>query len=70
MQAVLLLSKLSLETVGEPLDMEQLFDAVNVILSLQVWVLELTWNNECFCILKIRIFGKCRIWSIFMAVDK
>ncbi|RVW42851.1 Cycloartenol Synthase [Vitis vinifera] len=35
--AVLLLSKLSLETVGEPLDMEQLFDAVNVILSLQVW---------------------------------
>ena len=35
LKAVLLLSKLSLETVGEPLDMEQLFDAVNVILSLQ-----------------------------------
>ena len=30
-QAVLLSSKLSLETVGEPLDMEQLFDAVNVM---------------------------------------
>ena len=36
-QVVLLLCKLPLETVGEPLDMEQLFDAVNVILSLQVW---------------------------------
>ncbi|KAL6335515.1 hypothetical protein AAG906_030643 [Vitis piasezkii] len=35
LKAVLLLSKLPLETVGEPLDMEQLFDAVNVILSLQ-----------------------------------
>ncbi|KAJ9693206.1 hypothetical protein PVL29_012093 [Vitis rotundifolia] len=35
LKAVLLLSRLPLETVGEPLDMEQLFDAVNVILSLQ-----------------------------------
>ncbi|KAJ9693192.1 hypothetical protein PVL29_012088 [Vitis rotundifolia] len=35
LKAVLLLSKLPLETVGEPLDMVQLFDAVNVILSLQ-----------------------------------
>ncbi|RVX03778.1 Cycloartenol synthase [Vitis vinifera] len=35
LKAVLLLSKLLLETVGEPLDMGQLFDAVNVILSLQ-----------------------------------
>eukprot|EP00261_Vitis_vinifera_P036673 XP_019077916.1 PREDICTED: cycloartenol Synthase isoform X2 [Vitis vinifera] len=35
LKAVLLLSKLPLETVGEPLDMEKLFDAVNVILSLQ-----------------------------------
>ncbi|KAL6335701.1 hypothetical protein AAG906_032895 [Vitis piasezkii] len=35
LKAVLLLSKLPLETVGEPLDMEKLFDVVNVILSLQ-----------------------------------
>uniref|UniRef100_F6GYK3 Terpene cyclase/mutase family member n=1 Tax=Vitis vinifera TaxID=29760 RepID=F6GYK3_VITVI len=35
LKVVLLLCKLPLETVGEPLDMEQLFDAVNVVLSLQ-----------------------------------
>ncbi|KAJ9693196.1 hypothetical protein PVL29_012091 [Vitis rotundifolia] len=35
LKVVLLLSKLPLETVGEPLDMKQLFDAANVILSLQ-----------------------------------
>ncbi|RVW60206.1 Cycloartenol Synthase [Vitis vinifera] len=37
LKAVLLLSKLPVETVGEPLDMKHLSDAVNVILSLQVW---------------------------------
>ncbi|CBI18378.3 unnamed protein product, partial [Vitis vinifera] len=35
LKAVLLLSKLPVETVGEPLDMKHLSDAVNVILSLQ-----------------------------------
>lgn len=35
-QAVLLLSKLPQELVGEPLGAKQLYDAVNVILSLQV----------------------------------
>lgn len=35
-QAALLLSKLPAETVGEPLDAKRLFDAVNVIFSLQV----------------------------------
>lgn len=35
-QAVLLLSELPAETVGEPVDAKLLFDAVNVIFSLQV----------------------------------
>ncbi|CBI18405.3 unnamed protein product, partial [Vitis vinifera] len=35
LKAVLLLSKLPLKTFGEPLDMEQLFDAVNVMVFLQ-----------------------------------
>ncbi|KAL3642846.1 CRISPR-associated protein 1 [Castilleja foliolosa] len=35
LKAVLLLSKLPVETVGEPLDAKRLYDAVNVILSLQ-----------------------------------
>ncbi|KAH6767035.1 cycloartenol synthase 1 [Perilla frutescens var. hirtella] len=35
LKAVLLLSKLPAETVGEPLDAKRLFDAVNVIFSLQ-----------------------------------
>ncbi|GKV20479.1 hypothetical protein SLEP1_g30602 [Rubroshorea leprosula] len=35
LKAVLLLSKLPSETVGEPLDVKRLYDAVNVILSLQ-----------------------------------
>ncbi|KAL6335570.1 hypothetical protein AAG906_030700 [Vitis piasezkii] len=35
LKAVLLLSKLPVETVGEPLDMKHLSDAVNVVLSLQ-----------------------------------
>jgi len=35
-QAVLLLSKIAPEIVGEPLNAKRLYDAVNVILSLQV----------------------------------
>uniref|UniRef100_F6GYJ9 Terpene cyclase/mutase family member n=1 Tax=Vitis vinifera TaxID=29760 RepID=F6GYJ9_VITVI len=45
LKAVLLLSKLLLETVGEPLDMGQLFDAVNVILSLQAWGVCFTYGG-------------------------
>ncbi|RVW23149.1 Cycloartenol synthase [Vitis vinifera] len=37
LKAVILLSKLPVETVGEPLDMKHLSDAVNVILSLQIF---------------------------------
>ncbi|KAG5533157.1 hypothetical protein RHGRI_027394 [Rhododendron griersonianum] len=37
MQAVLLLSKLPPDIVGEPIDAKLLYDAVNVILSLQRW---------------------------------
>lgn len=36
LQAVLVLSKIPSEIVGEPLDANRLYDAVNVILSLQV----------------------------------
>ncbi|CAN6445100.1 unnamed protein product [Victoria cruziana] len=40
LKAALLLSKLPSEMVGEPLAAERLYDAVNVILSLQVsWIL-------------------------------
>lgn len=35
-QAALLLSQIPRENVGEPIDAERLYDAVNVILSLQV----------------------------------
>lgn len=38
MQAVLLLSRFPSETVGESLDMKRLYDAVHVILSLQVMI--------------------------------
>lgn len=38
-QAVLLLSKLPSDIVGEPIESKQLYDAVNVVLSLQVgWI--------------------------------
>lgn len=37
LQAVLLLSKLPTEMVGDPIGVERLHDAVNVILSLQVF---------------------------------
>lgn len=36
LQAALLLSKVPREIVGEPLDAKKLYDAVNVIISLQV----------------------------------
>jgi len=35
-QAVLSLSKIAPEVVGEPLEVKRLYDSVNVILSLQV----------------------------------
>lgn len=38
LQAVLLLSKLPSEIVGKSIDVERIYDAVNVILSLQVTV--------------------------------
>lgn len=42
LQAVLLLSRVPSETVGEPLEAKRLYDAVNVILSLQVrWLCEM-----------------------------
>lgn len=36
LQAALLLSKIPKEIVGEPIDAKRLYDAVNVIISLQV----------------------------------
>ena len=36
LQAVLLLSKIPSDIVGDPLDSKRFYDAVNVILSLQV----------------------------------
>lgn len=47
-QAALLLSKLSPELVGEPLDARRLYDAVNVLLSLQV-IRVLSDYGECTC---------------------
>lgn len=44
-QVTLLLSKISSEIVGEPLDPKRLYDAVNVILSLQVcWIKAYIWQ--------------------------
>ena len=63
-QAVLLLSTFPSETVGGSLDVKRLYDAVNVILSLQVIIrcvalLELqSWN---WYMNKIRIYGLSKV---------
>lgn len=48
-QATLLLSKIPSDIVGEPLEANRLYDAVNVLLSLQVGGLRY-FNNETNCL--------------------
>lgn len=45
LQAALLLSKISPEVVGDPIEARKLYDAVNVTLSLMVTISEIDARN-------------------------